>query len=954
MAEQPTVVVDGHRVPLTNVDKVMYPQTGTTKADVIGYYAAVSGVMIPHVIGRPATRKRWPDGVEAKPFFEKNLGKGVPNWVPRREIQHSDRLVSYPLIDSPATLVWLGQSAALELHVPQWFFSSDGEWQHPDRLVFDLDPGPGVSLAECAIVARAVRDVLGPHGSELFPVTSGSKGLHLYLGLNGSMSSDEASAFAHRLAEAVERRLPDLVVSRMAKALRPGKVFIDWSQNNGAKTTIAPYSLRGREYPMVAAPRTWDELEDPDLAHLDYQDVLDRVDDLGDPIAQLGRGRPKWDGVALLDTVRAVVEGAGGRVRAYRRRADHGDSGGGPRGGAVDRTVGGSLGEAVGDGARRGGSSRTDTPDSSRSKDGQPAANSVRRRRARGSSDGGVAADSDAPGTGSDSPIKDQPGPGAATDRLGTYRSMRSADRTPEPVPGPGVQPVGNDDTFVIQEHHARRLHWDFRLERDGVLVSWAVPRGIPTDTRSNRLAVHTEDHPLEYATFAGTIPRGEYGGGAVTIWDAGTYETEKWRDDEVIVVLHGERAIGRFALIRTEGTNWLMHLMKDQDPTPHREPGTGVSNAGSGEDPRAEGRGSGGRAAAPAVADGQAGARKGLTAEALSRPPEVTPMLASPGSIEDFRGPSGVHAAPRTPWRFEGKWDGIRAIATVFGGQVSLRSRAGNDLTAGYPEMVELAELLAEHVAVLDGEIVALGPHGVPDFSTLQRRMGLSKPRDVAAARREVEVGYYVFDVMYLDGVSLLRKPYDDRRRVLEAMRLAGKYVSVPKQLTGPASTALAESTRRGWEGIVAKRGDSTYGSGHRSGSWIKIKTRRTQDVVVVGWRPGGGRREGGLGSLLMGVNGPGGLEYVGRVGTGFTDVVLDDLLRRLKPLKRKTSPVADTVPAEEARDAEWVRPELVGEVEYLEITHEGRLRAASWRGLRGDVMAEDVHWAEPEHAET
>jgi bifunctional non-homologous end joining protein LigD len=828
VVEQPAAVVDGHRIPLTNLDKVMYPQSGVSKADVIGYYAAVAGAMVPHLAARPVTRKRWPDGVEAKPFFEKNLGNGVPAWVQRREIQHSDRMVSYPLVGSAATLVWLGQSAALELHVPQWFFGPRGARHHPDRLVFDLDPGPGVGLAECAEVARSVREVLGRHGSELYPVTSGSKGMHLYLGLNGTMTSDEASDFAHRLAETVEKRLPELVVSRMAKALRPGKVFIDWSQNNASKTTIAPYSLRGRDRPMVAAPRTWQELEDPGLAHLDFQEVLDRIATIGDPMAPLGHGESP-DVTAALAAVRAAVERAGEQLRVFLPD------------GAPDR------------------SDRSDRPDRS-----------------------------------------------DRSDRLETYRAKRRADRTPEPVPVPGTQPVGNDDTFVIQEHHARRLHWDLRLERGGVLVSWAVPKGVPTEVRVNHLAVHTEDHPLEYASFSGTIPHGEYGGGEMTIWDSGTYATEKWRDDEVIVVLHGSRAIGRYALIRTDGKNWLMHRMKDQNP------------------------------------DSAESMAKGAGQQPVSRPPDIAPMLATAGTLADLSG--GPRGAPG--WRFEAKWDGIRAIATVVGGSVSLRSRAGNDLTPGYPELAELGRLLADHAVVLDGEIVALGPRGAPHFGTLQRRMGLTRPGDVAAARREVGVHYYVFDALYLDGVSLLRKSYDDRRRVLEAMRLQGGCVSVPDQLPGPGERALAVSDERHLEGVVAKRGDSTYDAGRRTGSWIKIKLWRTQDVVVVGWRPGAGRRAGGIGSLLLAINGPGGLEYVGRVGTGFTDAMLDSLLRRLEPLRRKTSPVESTVPDEDARDAVWVRPALVGEVEYSEITDDHRLRQSSWRGLRDEVPVDEVRW--------
>ena len=276
----------------------------------------------------------------------------------------------------------------------------------------------------------------------------------------------------------------------------------------------------------------------------------------------------------------------------------------------------------------------------------------------------------------------------------------------------------------------------------------------------------------------------------------------------------------------------------------------------------------------------------------------------------------------------------------------MTLRSRAGNDLTASYPELAELGELLIEHAVVLDGEIVALGRNGAPHFGTLQHRMGVTRPRDVAAVRREIEVAYYVFDVLYLDGVSLLRKNYDDRRRVLEAMRLHGEYVSVPDQFPGPATAALAESDRRHLEGIVAKRANSLYEPGKRPGTWIKIKLWRTQDVVVVGWRPGAGRRAGGIGSLLLGVNGPEGLEYAGRVGTGFTDAALDALLRRLEPLQRKTSAVASTVPAEDARDAVWVRPSLVGEVEYSEVTVDHRLRQASWRGVREDISVDDVRW--------
>jgi bifunctional non-homologous end joining protein LigD len=440
------VSIDRHRIRLTHLDKVLYPETGTTKGEVIAYYAAVAEAMLPYTRDRAATRKRWVDGVgtEKKPgmmFFQKNLDDSTPDWVKRRTIQHRDHSNEYPLVNDLATLTWLAQIAALEIHVPQWRFGRTGTIGNPDRLVLDLDPGPGMGLGDCAEVARLARDLLTGMGLDPMPVTSGSKGIHLYATLDGTQTSEQVSRVAHELARALEADHPELIVSDMKKALRGGRVLVDWSQNNANKTTIAPYSLRGRMRPMVAAPRTWRELASPGLAHLDFQEVM--------------------------------------------RRVEKGD----------------------------------DAPE--------------------------------------------------APDRLERYRSKRDAKKTPEPVPA-GRAAASSGASFVIQEHHASRLHWDFRLEHDGVLVSWALPKGVPTEYRKNHLAVQTEDHPLEYGGFEGDIPRGEYGGGHVDIWDAGDYELEKWRDgEEVIATLHGERhGTHRYALIHTGGegkaaNNWLIHLMK-------------------------------------------------------------------------------------------------------------------------------------------------------------------------------------------------------------------------------------------------------------------------------------------------------------------------------------------------------------------------------------------------------
>ena len=476
-------------------------------------------------------------------------------------------------------------------------------------------------------------------------------------------------------------------------------------------------------------------------------------------------------------------------------------------------------------------------------------------------------------------------------DPLRTYRAKRDPARTPEPVPpgssrprrarGAGAAPA---PVFVIQEHHARALHWDFRLERDGVLVSWAVPKGLPFERGTRRLAVQTEDHPMEYAGFEGDIPTGEYGAGSVIGWDRGTYECEKWSDKEVTVVLHGARLQGRYVLIHTGDRSWIVQRTD------------------------------------PAHGDRQ------------QLPAHVAPMLAVPEVL-----PSGEG------WAFEFKWDGVRAVAYVEGGRTRLLSRNDRDITVSYPDLRHIGEQLGSRDAVLDGEIVALDDAGRPSFGRLQARMHVA---DAAKARRlaaEVPVAYLVFDLMFLDGHSLLDEPYTERRHALESLALGGPGLAVPPSFTGGGDDVMAAAVEQGLEGVLAKRLDSPYRPGRRSREWVKVKHLRTQEVVIVGWAPGQGRRRDAIGALLMGVPGNEGLVYAGRVGTGFTDAMLGELHRQLAPLERVTPPVAD-VPRAQAANVHWVEPRLVGEVVFSERTADGRLRQPSWRGLRPDKDPEAV----------
>lgn len=469
--------------------------------------------------------------------------------------------------------------------------------------------------------------------------------------------------------------------------------------------------------------------------------------------------------------------------------------------------------------------------------------------------------------------------------RLETYRTKRRPGRTPEPLAADVVQ--GFDDRFVIQEHHARALHWDFRLERGGVLVSWAVPKGLPLDRKTKRLAVQTEDHPLDYADFEGDIPAGEYGGGAVSVWDRGRYDTVKWSDDEVMVVLHGRRVEGRYVLIHTGGNQWLVHRMDDPvDPA----------------------------------------------FEAL--PELVRPMLATAGNLPK----------PDDGWAFEFKWDGVRAVCYVDGGRIRVRTRNDRDVTVAYPELRGLGEALGSRPAILDGEIVAFGDDGVPNFGALQERMHVLDPAKARRGAERTPVVYLIFDVLHVDGRSTMSSSYEERRALLDGMALAGAHWQTPPWFRGGGEAVLDAAGQQHLEGVMAKRLSSTYLPGRRTADWIKVKHARMQEVVVVGWTPGQGRRRGSLGALLLAVPRDGELRYAGKVGTGFNDAALEDLTDRLAPLERASAPMAGTLPSRQVADAHWVEPKLVGEVTFTEWTREGRLRHPSWRGLRPDKSPGDV----------
>jgi bifunctional non-homologous end joining protein LigD len=457
---------------------------------------------------------------------------------------------------------------------------------------------------------------------------------------------------------------------------------------------------------------------------------------------------------------------------------------------------------------------------------------------------------------------------------LDEYERKRRRRKTPEPfggAPGSAERP-----RFVVQRHAARRLHYDFRLERDGALASWAVPKGVPLRRGERHLAVHVEDHPLEYADFEGTIPAGEYGAGTVEIWDRGTYELlEEKRNGGLTVELHGERLEGVWTLVPAaldgDPKNWLL-LRKDAD----------VAKAGG----------------------------------------RYWPMLAA-----------SADALPvGEGWVYEPKWDGYRAIVTVSGGDVTLTSRNGNDLTERFRDVARAAALaIRSSDAVLDGEVCALDESGRSRFSLLQDGSG--------------SFVLVLFDLLELESESLLDEPLAERRSRLEQLVGSSPTVLVSPQFDD-GQALLAAARQQELEGVVAKQVGSRYRSGRRSPDWQKLKLRRTQEVVIAGYTRGQGRRVGGFGALVVGVQDAGVLRWAGNVGTGFSDREIARLRALLKPLQRPDSPfaVVPKMPRVRRSDVVWVEPQLVAEVEFAEWTHEGRLRSPSYLRLREDRVAPDV----------
>jgi bifunctional non-homologous end joining protein LigD len=819
------------KVTITHPERVYFP-SGYTKADMIRYYTAVAPVMLPHLRGRPVTLVRFPEGVRGETFYEKNVPRHAPAWIqtaPVARRRHAG-VTNYILVSNAATLAWCANRGAIEFHP---FLHRAKAPDCPTHIAFDLDPGDGADLLHCIEVAGILRGLFANLGLECFPKVSGSKGLQVYLPLHTKTSYAVTAPFAQAVADLLARQFPQLVVSRMSKALRRGRVLIDWSQNSASKTTVCAYSLRGKhDKPSVSAPVSWDELQraskkrDISSLYFSPDDVLRRVKKLGDLFAP------------VLQLKQKLPAAATGSSAARRTRTS-----------------------------------------------------------------------------------------------LQRYAAKRDFSQTSEP--GPLQRPRGSprrDRRFVIQKHAASRLHFDLRLELDGTLKSWAVPKGLPYQTGVRRAAFQVEDHPLDYARFEGTIPKGQYGGGTVMVWDIGTYEIlgGSFAAGDLKLLLRGEKLKGEWHLFRIKDEPdkpvWLIVKSgRSMRPLSRKAEDTSVLS---------------GRSLARIEKEGGTPARRRRNGPSDTREAPKAARSRPPGFVAPMK-PLLVASLPDgEAWSYEVKWDGYRALLAKHGDGVRLFSRTGNSLTRSFPGVVRAGGTLRTASCLVDGEIVALDPQGRPSFQALQNR----ESTDHA-------IVFYAFDLLVLDGEDLRPEPLQARRQKLREV-LEGSSLRVSSVLPGTAAEVLAAVRRLGLEGVVAKRVDSTYRAGDRSADWQKVRLRRGQEFVVGGYRPGMHPFE----SVLVGYYEGKKLMFAGKVRPGFTPATRAEMWKLIKADEIASCPFAnlpdavkkgrwgDGITASEMKTLRWVRPKQVVDVEFAEWTAKGHLRHAAFRGLRPDKRPRDV----------
>ncbi|MBV6645399.1 MAG: non-homologous end-joining DNA ligase [Cyclobacteriaceae bacterium] len=758
MAKKKVHVEVGRRqLDLSNLDKVLYPDDGIVKAEIIEYYLQLAPTILRHLRGRPLSLVRFPDGIYGEQFFQKNRPDWTPDWIDYIRLGN-EKKKEYVVANEEATLVWLSNLACLEVHQMHCISKNTAS---PDYIVYDLDPPEDYNFQALKEIAFDLREYLERHNYHTFVKTTGGKGLHLVTPIDARYTFEEAFQAAKGLIGPYLDKNPNTTL-HIKKESRKGRVLIDIYRNRPSQTIVSAYSLRGRKGATASVPVTWEYLKGvKNPSDLNLASALDLVLNEGDAWESIRA----WS-VPLHTDKRAI---ATKELPANKKHK---------------------------------------TPE-----------------------------------------------------QLEEYEKKRDFGRTPEPDV---VSDDGTGNRFVVQRHHASHLHYDLRLEQDGVLKSWAVPRGMPPHPGVKRLAVQTEDHPLKYLSFEGEIPKGEYGGGMMWVFASGKYEITKEKKDGFYFRLSG----------KTLNADYRMHLMKGKEWLLER-----VDNPQQ---------------------------------DMLNK--EVKPMLADT-----------LKRVPSGDYLYEVKWDGIRTIITLNEGKLTIRSRNMNDITDQFPELNIPEEAFRINNAVFDGEIVCLDAQGKPDFKKVIKRLMTKRSVDAERFAARNPAHCYLFDCLYLDGRSLLTDPLLRRRDWLrDSMRFDTPYRM--SEIVEDGRALFKAAKEHGIEGVMAKDPLGKYSPGKRSEAWKKVKVKETLDCHIIGYTKGEGEREKYFSSLQLAVLENDGLVYRGKVGTGFDDVLFKWLKDKLSNLPKVDKPVKEE--AHDEKVSVWVDPQLKCEVEFSMITNNGTFR--------------------------
>lgn len=727
------VNVGDRKLKLSNLEKILYPQDKITKAEVIEYYLNISEVMLAHIKGRPITLIRYPDGIGEEQFFQKNIPDWAPDWINTVALG-TDEKKNYTLADEQATLIWLANLAALELHQ---MHSRRPHYDEPDYMAFDLDPPEDADFQSVIETAFKLRDLLRGYGYHPFVKTTGGKGVHLLAPVVPNNSMSEVFEAAKEIAQDYLDSHGDEATLQIKKKARKGKILIDIYRNRTHQTIVSPYSLRGKPGAPVSMPLEWQELSQ--LKSADQYHIKNAAQ------------KVNTDGDAWKNISRHVVP-----LHTKRAESKHENNG---------------------------------VPDSAYYK---------------------------------------------SADQLKEYSSKRDFGKTGEPKP---EWMKSEGQRFVIQRHHATRLHYDLRLERDGVLKSWAVPKGMPPRPKVKRLAVQTEDHPLEYLTFEGEIPKGEYGGGKMWVFSGGTYEITKEKEDSFHFHLMSDDFNGEYFMYRTDGDNWLLEKAEES-------PVDWLND-------------------------------------------RIEPMHAK-----------RVTDPPEGNYSYEVKWDGIRALIALENGSIRIRTRNQNDVTDKFPEL-QAPDSLRATAGLFDAEIVCLDDEGRPNFQKVINRLKTSSLSTIERLSKSNPAHAYVFDCLYLDGRSLVDEPLTRRYEWLQDVIKKGGYYRISEALD--EGRQLFEAAKaHNLEGIMAKRKDSKYYPGQRSDLWQKVKVQTSADCLVIGYTKGTGDRAQYFGALHLAEQSDGELRYRGKVGTGFDQSTLAEVHELLRELDETGKPINHDVGSE------------------------------------------------------